>query len=85
MRHSATHDPGAAASFAAGRPDKWHADLYTLARRRLDRAGVENIYGGGYCTYTDSSRFFSYRRERDSGRMATAVWLAHRAAPASCV
>ena len=68
-------DPGAAAFFAAGRPGKWHADLYGLARRRLEAAGVASIHGGGECTYTDAARFFSYRRERDSGRMATAVWL----------
>jgi YfiH family protein len=71
-------DPGASAFFAAGRPGKWHADLYGLARRRLARAGVASAHGGGYCTYTDTARFFSYRRERDSGRMATAVWLAPR-------
>lgn len=69
-------DPGAAAFFAAGRPDKWHADLYGLARRRLGRAGIAIVHGGGYCTYTESECFFSYRRERDSGRMATAIWLA---------
>jgi YfiH family protein len=69
-------DPGAAAFFAAGRPGKWQADLYGLARRRLKDVGVASIHGGGECTYTDTARFFSYRRERDSGRMATAVWLA---------
>ena len=69
-------DSGASSHFAAGRPGKWHADLYGLARRRLERAGVASIDGGGECTYTDTARFFSYRRERDSGRMATAVWLA---------
>lgn len=69
-------DAGAAAFFAGGRPGKWHADLYGLARRRLERAGVASIHGGGECTYTDAARFFSYRRERESGRMATAVWLA---------
>ena len=69
-------DPGAAAHFAAGRPHKWHADLYGLARRQLARVGVTHVDGGGCCTYADTARFFSYRRERDSGRMATAVWLA---------
>lgn len=69
-------DAGAAAFFAAGRPGKWRADLYGLARCRLERAGVASIHGGGECTYSDTARFFSYRRERDSGRMATAVWLA---------
>ena len=69
-------DPGAAVCFAPDRPGKWRADLYGLARRRLARVGVDRVHGGGYCTYADATRFFSYRRERDSGRMATAVWLA---------
>jgi YfiH family protein len=54
---------------------KWLADLYGLARTRLSRGGVRHVSGGGYCTHTDAARFFSYRRERDTGRMATAVWL----------
>ena len=69
-------DPRAAAFFAFGRPKKWYADLFGLARQRLQRAGIASIHGGGECTYSDATRFFSYRRERDSGRMATAVWLA---------
>lgn len=69
-------DPGAASFFAARREGKWHADLYGLARRRLASAGVATIDGGGECTHTDVARFFSYRRERASGRMATAIWLA---------
>jgi YfiH family protein len=69
-------DGGAEAFFAPRRSGKWHADLYGLARRRLARAGVLQVSGGGFCTYTDSARFFSYRRMRDSGRMAAAVWLA---------
>jgi len=52
------------------------ADLYGLARSRLIRSGVERVSGGGHCTYEDAPRFFSYRRERDTGRMATVVWLA---------
>jgi len=68
-------DAGAAACFAAHRPGKWHADLYALARRRLARCGVPRIHGGGFCTYTENARFFSYRRERACGRMAAAVWL----------
>jgi hypothetical protein len=71
-----TKDPGAAACFAPHRPGKWHADLYGLARQRLARCGVTRVHGGGYCTFTDSARFFSFRRERGSGRMATAIWLA---------
>ena len=69
-------DPGAQALFAPHGHGKWLADLHGLARLRLARGGVEHVSGGGYCTYTDATRFFSYRRERDTGRMATLVWLA---------
>ena len=55
---------------------KWHADLYAIARARLERSGVRSVNGGGYCTFTDSARFFSYRRERETGRMAALVWVA---------
>jgi polyphenol oxidase len=59
----------------AGYPGKFLADIYTLARIRLVRAGVSQVYGGGFCTVTDSKRFFSYRRDGRSGRMAGAIWL----------
>lgn len=55
--------------------DRWVADLYELARRRLEHCGVTAVFGGGVCTYSDQERFFSYRREGTTGRMATAVWL----------
>jgi copper oxidase (laccase) domain-containing protein len=48
--------------------------LYGLARRRHAAAGVARVSGGGYCTYSDATRFFSYRRDRASGRMAALVW-----------
>jgi YfiH family protein len=70
-----TADPAAAAAFAAGQPGKWYADLYALARRRLATAGVVDVYGGGYCTFTDRERFFSYRRDGQTGRMASVLWL----------
>ncbi len=57
-----------------GAPRKWLADLYTLARIRLATIGVTRIYGGGLCTYTDSERFYSYRREARTGRMASLIW-----------
>jgi YfiH family protein len=69
-------DHGATACFTKHVSAKWHADLYGLARRRLTRGGVTQISGGGYCTFTDEERFFSHRRDRRSGRMAAAVWLA---------
>jgi polyphenol oxidase len=69
-------DGAAAACFRAAGPGKWHADLYALARRRLERAGVGDVFGGGYCTYSDGARFFSYRRARETGRMAAFLWIA---------
>lgn len=58
------------------RPGRWHLDLYAVARARLAEAGVRRVYGGGYCTYRDSARFFSYRRDRATERMAAVIWLA---------
>jgi YfiH family protein len=68
-------DAGAAAAFQPGRPGKFHADLCALARRRLQSVGVTAIHGGGYCTYSDPERFFSYRRDGQTGRMATVIWI----------
>src|SRR5262249_8723310 len=69
-------DPGASACFTATRPAKWNADLYALARRRLMRAGVTAVYGGGSCTLNERELFYSYRRggAEASRRMATLVW-----------
>lgn len=69
------HDAGAGEGFAAGRPGKYMADLYALARRRLARAGVREISGGGFCTFHDRERFFSYRRVQESGRMGAFIWI----------
>ena len=55
---------------------KWLADIYALARIRLNACGVRAIHGGGLCTYTDAARFYSYRRDGVTGRMATLIWLA---------
>jgi len=54
---------------------KWLADIYQLARIRLNRAGVAAVYGGGRCTYAESREFFSYRRDGVTGRMAALIWL----------
>jgi YfiH family protein len=69
-------DPASARYFAAYRNDKWLADLAGLARHRLAAIGVTCVDGGQWCTYTDSARFFSYRREKGEGRMALAAWIA---------
>ena len=67
--------PQAEAAFAPGKPGKFYADLYALARQRLARSGVVRIYGGAYCTYTERERFYSYRRDGATGRMASLIWM----------
>jgi YfiH family protein len=68
-------EPAADRRFAPNARGRWQADLYGLARDALAAAGVRSVHGGGFCTYTDSKRFFSHRREAPCGRMATLVWL----------
>jgi hypothetical protein len=62
------------AAFRQADETHWLADLYGLARLVLARAGVNRVYGGGYCTHADPERFFSYRRDGQTGRMATLIW-----------
>ena len=66
-------DPAAGLAFERNAAGRWQADLYALARQRLAAAGVPRVYGGGFCTYTDPTRFFSYRRDAECGRMATLI------------
>lgn len=65
--------PEAAGCFVRNSRDRWQADLYGLARQRLESAGVRKIYGGGFCTYLDEQRFHSYRRDPACGRMLSFV------------
>ncbi|MGQ0510596.1 MAG: peptidoglycan editing factor PgeF [Betaproteobacteria bacterium] len=69
-------DAHAASAFAATRPGHWLLDLYAIARRRLAVLGVERVSGGGHCTHADRVRFYSYRRDRATERMAAMVWIA---------
>jgi polyphenol oxidase len=74
-------DPAASAAFAANARGRWQCDLYLLARQRLQACGVNDVGGGGLCTYADAARFPSYRRDVQhekkptTGRMATLIWL----------
>jgi YfiH family protein len=67
-------DAQSGAAFTPHAPGKWLADLFALARRQLAGAGVTSVHGGGLCTYSDTQRFYSYRRERVTGRMAAVIW-----------
>jgi len=67
-------DAGAASEFASNDRGRWQCDLAGLARRRLTTLGVSAIFGGDWCTYADTGRFFSYRRDRRCGRMAALIW-----------
>ena len=69
------HDKEAETAFRQGPDGNWMADLYRLARQRLAERGVSAIYGGHECSFTDAERFFSYRRDGVTGRMATLIWL----------
>jgi copper oxidase (laccase) domain-containing protein len=69
-------DRAAAAAFRANERGRWQCDLPALARRRLQQAGVRQVFGGQWCTYADHTRFFSYRRDGQCGRMAALIWLA---------
>lgn len=68
-------DEKAAAAFIPGMSGKWQADIYALARLRLNALGVTQIYGGDRCTHRESDQFFSYRRDGVTGRMGTFIWL----------
>ena len=68
-------DAQADAAFAPGKPGKFYADLYALARQRLAHSGVTKVHGGDYCTCTERERFYSYRRDGATGRMASLIWM----------
>lgn len=77
---AAARPAGAAATgidrhFTAGRAGRWQADLRGIARDRLAALGVRRITAAGDCVFDDGSRFFSYRRDGVTGRMAAAVWI----------
>ena len=63
-------------AFQPFKPAKWLANMNLLAQQRLEDCGVHAIYGGNYCTFSDTEKFFSFRRDKQTGRMATLIWIA---------
>jgi YfiH family protein len=68
-------DAATQGAFRPHGPGRWLADIYQLARQRLARAGLSRVYGGGRCTFSEKARFFSYRRDGITGRMASLIWI----------
>jgi len=68
-----TGDP--AIGFAPTRNNHWLADLVALARFQLRACGVRHIHGGDHCTFVETERFYSYRRDGETGRMASLIWM----------
>jgi YfiH family protein len=62
------------AAFKQQSNGKWLADIYQLARIDLAMLGIDKVYGGGFCTVTEHERFYSFRRDKQTGRMATLIW-----------
>jgi YfiH family protein len=69
------HDETAAQAFRPGTGGKWWCDIYQLARQRLWACDVRRITSADFCTVSDSRRFFSYRRDGVTGRMASLIWM----------
>ena len=69
-----TRDSANGRCFTANARGRWQADLVSLARLELTRLGVTALYSANCCTYTDTERWYSYRRDPAAGRMATLVW-----------
>lgn len=70
-------DPHSHQAFSADKREngKYFADLYQLARFRLKALGINKIFGGEFCTYSENDKFFSYRRDKQTGRMASLIWF----------
>lgn len=71
------NSPEAEVAFTAdgARPGHLMADLYTLARLQLQSLGLRQIHGGNFCTWSDADKFYSYRRDGQTGRMASGIWI----------
>jgi len=65
----------AEAFVASQQEGKWLLDIYNIARQQLAGVNVDNVYGGDLCTYQDAQRFYSFRRDNVTGRMASLIWI----------
>lgn len=70
-------DPKANTAFQRIGNQQWLANLYQLAKQRLRKLGINAIYGGNHCTYTNKLQFYSFRRDKLTGRMASLIWIDH--------
>ena len=61
--------------FIRTQSNRWYADLYALAKLALIAQGVTQVYGGQFCTYAEADRFYSFRRDGQTGRMASLIWI----------
>lgn len=62
-------------AFEKGNDNRYFCDLAQLAKMQLASMGVSDIYSSGHCTYKQSERYFSYRRDGSTGRMAALIWI----------
>lgn len=70
-------DPMAKIAFIQTKNDKWNCNIYILAKQRLNKYGITDIYGGNFCTFNQADKFFSFRRDKGvTGRMASLIWIA---------
>lgn len=69
------YDRCAEVAFVQSRENHWKVDLYQLARMRLQSMGITQVHGGEHCSISDSESFYSHRRDKQTGRMASIIWL----------
>lgn len=76
VRQVFLHDmPETGTAFTASRQGHYLADIYQIAKIRLNKMNIHSVSGGEFCTYTDKQHFYSYRRDGNTGRMATLIWM----------
>jgi len=75
FRSFTVQDARSERAFTPGLNNRWLADIYQLARQRLHGCGIESVWGGDRCTYSEPAQFYSYRRDGITGRMASLIWL----------